>query len=92
MMRPFHCLLLFVLLVPGFFTSAAVAERRLDLLAEVGMVDHYLAEAGCGQPFQVPDDQRSAADAKQRLRRRVGQRPQALTASGSENHRSHQKV
>lgn len=27
MMRPFHCLLLFVLLVPGFFTSAAVAER-----------------------------------------------------------------
>ncbi len=39
----------------------AVAKCFLDLFAEVGVVDDDIAEAGCGQRLDVPDDQRLAA-------------------------------
>jgi hypothetical protein len=72
--------------------SVAIAERRFDLFAEMGMIDHHLAPAGGGQPFEVPGDQRLAAGAQQRLRRVVGERSQPFTAAGGEDHRLHQKV
>ncbi len=70
----------------------AVAERCLDLLAEVGVVDDDLGEPGCRQSFQMPGDERLAAHRQQRLGRVVGQRAHPFAASCGKNEGFHQKV
>ena len=68
--------------------SRAVAERSFEPVAEVGVVDDELAEAGGVQAFDVPHDQRLAARLEQRLGGVVGERAHALSATGGEDHRS----
>ncbi len=65
----------------------AVAQRFFEPVAEVGVVDDELGEAGGAQAFDVPHDQRLAAHRQQRLGRVVGERAHALAAAGGEDHR-----
>jgi hypothetical protein len=60
----------------------AVAERVLDHLPEVGVVDDELDDACRGQAFDVPHDQRLAARHQQRLGAGVGERAHAFAAAG----------
>jgi hypothetical protein len=64
----------------------AVAQRRLDLLAEMGVVDDDAAEARRVQALDMPDDERLAAHHQQGLGRVVGERAHALAAAGGEDH------
>jgi hypothetical protein len=76
--------------------GGTVAERRHQLVGEVGGVDRDVAVPGAGEGLDLVDDQRLAAERQQRLRAGVGERPHPLAASGGENHRGgdarHQKV
>src|SRR5581483_6372571 len=66
---------------------ASVAERLLDLVSEMSMIDDQLAEPRARQSLDGPDDHGLAAHLEQRLRRRVGQRSHALAAPGREKDR-----
>ena len=70
--------------------ARAVAEPCADLLAVPREVHDELADARVREPLHMVLDQRAAADLEQRLRRRVGQRPQALAAAGREQQRTRQ--
>jgi hypothetical protein len=66
--------------------GGAVPQYRLDLLAEMGVVDDDVAVAGRTQALDMPHDERLAADHQQGLRRMVGQRTHALAAASGEDH------
>ncbi len=68
---------------------AAVAQRLLDQVAQVGVVDDDLGDAGADQVEDVPDDQRPAAHFEQRLGAGVGQRAHTFAAPGGEDHGFH---
>ncbi|CFN66696.1 Uncharacterised protein [Bordetella pertussis] len=63
-----------------------------DALAQPGVVDDDVAQAGGHQAFDMPDDQRLAAHGQQGLGRGVGQRAHAFAAAGGQDHGAHQKV
>jgi hypothetical protein len=76
----------------GRAKALAVAQRRLDEMAEVGVIDDDVADPGPHQRLEMPGDQRLAPGHQQRLGRGIGQRPHAFAPSGGENHGAHQKV
>jgi hypothetical protein len=67
--------------------GCAVTERLFQPVAEVGVVDDELAEAGGAQALDVPHDEGLAAHRQQRLGGVVGERAHALAAAGGEDHR-----
>jgi hypothetical protein len=62
-----------------------VAQRVLELLRQVGGVDHDVAHAGAGERLELPLDQAPAAGRQQRLGRRVGQRTHSFAAPGGQD-------
>jgi len=60
--------------------ATAIAQCGLELVFQIGRVDHDVAHAIACQGLQVPGDQRLAADRQQGLGRGVGQRAHALAA------------
>jgi hypothetical protein len=66
-----------------------VAQRALELHAEMGMVDDDLAHAGARKRLEMPDDQRLAARLEQGLRAVVRERTHPFAAAGRENHGAH---
>ncbi len=70
----------------------AVAQRAFDFVAEPGVIDDDVADAGRGQARQMPDDQRLAADRQHGLGQAVGQRAHAFAAARGKNHGAHQNV
>src|SRR5690606_23171126 len=69
----------------------AITELGGKLFAQPGVVDHNVLDARFGQLFNMPDDQRLAADAQQWLGCVVGQRAHAFAAPRRKNHGPHQK-
>jgi hypothetical protein len=55
----------------------------------MGVVNDDIAKAADRQAFQMPDDERLATGAEQRLGRCIGERPHALAAAGGENEGFH---
>jgi hypothetical protein len=64
------------------------AECGNESFRAMRRVDRDVAESRLRERFDLPGDQRPAADAQQRLRQRVGQRPHALAAACGEDHRA----
>ena len=71
--------------------ARAVAERRRELLREVRRVHDDIDDPGARERFEVPHDERLAADREQRLRRGERQGPHALAAAGGEDERPHSR-
>ncbi len=69
--------------------GSAVAEVVHEHLAEMGMVDHDIAQAGSPECVDEVKDQWAITDLQQRLRARVSQRTQPLATPGCQNHRLH---
>ncbi len=67
----------------------AAAERFLDQVAEVCVIDHDVGDARTHQIQDVPHDQRAAAHLQQGLRAGIGQGPHPLAAAGRKDHRLH---
>ncbi|CAM5512045.1 hypothetical protein RLIN73S_00388 [Rhodanobacter lindaniclasticus] len=67
--------------------ARAIAQDAGKLLGEMRGVDRHVVHADRGELLQMPDDQRLAAHAQQRLGRAVGQRAHALAAAGGEDQR-----
>ena len=76
----------------GEAVRCAVAHRAFDFVAEPGVIDDDVADAGRGQARQMPDDQRLAADRQHGLGQAVGQRAHAFAAARGKNHGAHQNV
>ena len=62
-------------------------EVPFQLIGEVMNVDHRLLDAGGRDAIEHVVDERPPADAHERLRDRVGDRPHALPDAGGEHHR-----
>ena len=68
---------------------AAIAQRRLELIAQMRVINDDLAKSGLRQALQMPRDERLATHHQQGLGGVVGQRPHALAAPGGQNHGFH---
>jgi hypothetical protein len=69
----------------GRAEARSVAERRLDLRAEMRMVHDDRGDAAGDEALDLPDEERLAAHGEQRLGHRVGQGAHALAAPGGED-------
>jgi hypothetical protein len=66
-----------------------VPQRMLDLVPEMGVVDHEEGDPRRRQALDEMDNQRLAAGLQQGLGSRVRQWAKALAATGGKNHRTH---
>jgi len=74
--------------VPNFNAPArTIAQIRLKHAPKPRVVDHDDFKPRRRQSFNLPDDQRFAADGKQWLRASVSHRTHPLAAPGGEDHR-----
>ncbi len=71
----------------GDTKAPTAAEKSLDLLAEVGVIDDQFTVSGPRKLFHMVLDQRLATHLEQGLGGMVGQRTHALTTPGGKNHR-----
>jgi hypothetical protein len=69
--------------------ARTVAQRRLDLVAEMRVVDHQVAETRDRETLDQTRDERLSTRLEQRLRRGVGQRAHPLAAPGGQKHHIH---
>jgi hypothetical protein len=68
---------------------AAVTQHPLDAIAEVGVIDDDLGDAGGGQRCEMVGDQRPPTHLQQRLGHGIGQWPHPFAAAGGQDHRPH---
>lgn len=70
----------------------AVAQHFLDLVAQMGMIDHDAAKARLGQLLDVPQDERLARHGEKRLGGVIGERAHPFPSARRQNHCRFQNV
>jgi hypothetical protein len=63
--------------------SGPVTERLFNALSEPRMVDDDFGDAGCGELFEMPNDERLAGNRQQWFRKMIGEWAHALSSTCS---------